>query len=91
MGVLVKFAFAGPDVDKEPIIQSYVEFVKKFHALVHLNLLHHNCKFAAGDQVTIADFVMASYIGNHLTNPACPLSEASMAVVPESPKFEAYI
>ena len=44
---------------------------KKFHLLVERNLAHHGKKFAAGDQVTIVDFVIASYVRRFLEVPNC--------------------
>ena len=47
-------------------------YVDKFHALVEKTLAHHGKKFIAGDKLTIADFIMASHIGNYVKNPASP-------------------
>ena len=91
MGHLAKIMFAPADADKMPLIFSYLEFVKKFHMLVENNLEHHGGRFAAGNQVTIADFVMASYVGNYLINTAFPASSEAMATVGDTPKFEAYM
>ena len=55
------------------------------------NLKHHGGRFAAGNEVTIADFVMASYIGNCLTNDQSPVSAPAMAIVPETPAFQTYV
>ena len=73
MGAMSAFAFASEDADKAPLIEAYVSMARKFHSLVEANLNHHGGKFAAGNKVTIADFVMASHIGNYVTNAAFPL------------------
>lgn len=91
MNHLAKIIFAPNDADKMPLIFSYLEFVKKYHSMVESNLEHHGGCYAAGDQVTIADFVMASYIGNYLLNPAFVASQQAQAIVGETPNFEAYI
>ena len=40
--------------------------------------------------MTIADFVLASYIGNYLVNPASPVSQHGSAILGETPLFQAY-
>ena len=87
---LAKFMFA-PEEEQGPLKESYIELAKKFHALVESNLNAHSGKFAAGEKVTIADFVMASYVGNYLINTAFPASSEAMATVGDTPKFEAYM
>ena len=86
-----KVMFVPNNVDKMPLIFSYVEFARKYHKILENNLNHHGGNYAAGNHVTIADFVMASYIGNYLLNPAFPAAAQAMAIVGETPKFEAYI
>ena len=90
VGALGKFAFAPADENKEPLIEGYINTAKKFHGLVEKNLAHHGGNFAAGNQVTIADFVMASHIGNYIANPAFPLHEQINAIMNETPLFLAY-
>lgn len=90
ISAMAKLMFVSPETDKAPLIVDYVEFVKKYNGLMEKNLEHHGGKFAAGDKVTIADFVMASYIGNYLTNPAFPASSQAMAILAETPKFQTY-
>ena len=86
-----KLMFAPASSDKMPLIFAYVEFAKKYHTMLENNLSHHGGRYAAGNQLTIADFVMASYIGNYLVNPAFPGSSQAMAIVGDTPKFQAYI
>lgn len=87
---MAKLMFVSPETDKAPLIVDYVEFVKKYNCLMEKNLEHHGGKFAAGDQVTIADFVMTSFIGNYLNNPAFPASTQASATLAETPKFQTY-
>jgi len=54
------------------------------------NLEHHGGKFAAGNQVTIADFAMASYVGNYVVNSAFPAFSQVSAIVDETPMFKTY-
>ena len=91
MGHLAQIIFAPADSDKTPLISAYLEFVQKYHTLVENNLAHHGGRYAAGDQVTIADFVMASYIGNYLVNPAFVAHQEAQELVSATPRFEAYV
>ena len=65
--------FAPEGTDKTPMIEAFLALAKNYHGLMEKNLEHHGGKFTAGNQVTIADFVMASYIGNYIVNPAFPV------------------
>ena len=73
--------FANDDDIKTQAIEKCVERATKFHALIEKNLEHHGGRFAAGDKVTIADFIMASYIGNYLLNPKFAAKDQAMATV----------
>lgn len=90
MNALAGFLFSPPD-KKDAAIQGWLAACRKYHGLVEANLVNHGGKFAASNEVTIADFVMASYIGNYLTNANFPLVQQSMATVEETPRFKAYI
>ena len=58
-------------------------------------LIRHKEKYAAGSCVSIADFVLASYVRNHLLNPASPVSATLQALLDQencdTPKFKEYI
>ena len=58
--------------------------------MMERNLNHHNKKWAAGDQISIADFIMASWIGNFVMNSENPFSPQLKATLDETPKFKAY-
>ena len=58
--------------------------------MVERNLTHHNGKWAAGNSISIADFCMASYIGNFIMNPENPMSGPLQQAAAETPKFKAY-
>lgn len=75
IGALTKVFVAPPGTDTGPLIEAYVSIAKKYHVMVEKSLENHSGKFAAGNQVTIADFVMASYVGNYVVNPAFPAFE----------------
>ena len=47
-------------------------------------------RYSAGPSITIADFVLASYIGNYLVNPASPVSQLGSEILHETPLFKAY-
>lgn len=87
MGHLAKIIYAPTGADMMPMLFDLAEFARKYHAMVESNLEHHGGRYTAGDQVTIADFVMASYIGNYLVNPAFIGSQQVSAIVGETPKF----
>lgn len=70
MNAMSAVLFAPEGADKTPQIEAYMGIAKKYHGLMEKTLEHHGGRFAAGNQVTIADFVMASYVGNYLVNPA---------------------
>ena len=59
----------------------------KYHGIMEKNLTAHGGRFAAGNKITIADFVMTSYIGNYLMNPAFPLQAQGMTIIGFTPKF----
>ena len=82
--------FAKDDDGKTQAIEKCVERAKKFHALIEKNLEHHGGRFAAGNNVTIADFIMASWIGNFVMNSENPFSPQLKATLDETPKFKAY-
>ena len=48
---------------------------------------HHSGKYAAGDSLTIADFVLASYIGNFINNKVNPVSEKLKVALQNYPRF----
>ena len=73
LGKLSGFMFAPPD-QQPAAIEAYIETAKKYHKIVESNLVHHGGRFAAGNKVTIADFVMASHIGNYIENANFPLA-----------------
>ena len=87
-------AFAGiafaPDADKPAAIDKAVNVAKKVNALAEKSLVKCGGPFIAGKKVTIADFFMASYMGNMVTNPLNPASQRIIACLDETPKFKAY-
>jgi len=62
----------------------------KFHGLIEAALTKHGGKYCAGNTVTIADFVLASYVGNYINNPAAIVGDAAKSQLANTPKFEAY-
>ena len=80
----------GPESDKEKNTQAFIAIAKLFHQMVERNLTHHGKKWAAGDNISIAEFIMASWIGNFVMNEENPLSPALKGTLDETPKFKAY-
>ena len=58
--------------------------------MMEKNLNHHNMKWAAGDQISIAEFIMASWIGNFVMNEENPYFMLLQATLDETPKFKDY-
>ena len=56
------------EADKAEPTEKFVEIAGKFNALVEANFVKHEGKYCAGNSVTIADFVLASYVGNFVNN-----------------------
>ena len=89
-GALGKFAFA-PEDQKPPALENLITVMVRLNKLIEKGLAHHGGKFAAGNSMTIADFVLASYIGNFLQNGLNPASASVMAKIDETPKFKQYV
>lgn len=68
------FLFA-PDSEKPACHAKTIELAKKYNAMMEKNLTHHGGKFAAGNNVGIADFIMAGYVGNFIMNNESPFCE----------------
>lgn len=58
----------GPESEKQKNIEAFLAIAKLYNQMVERNLNHHNGKWAAGNTISIADFCMASYIGNFIMN-----------------------
>ena len=86
LGKLSGFMFAPPD-QQPAAIEAYIELATKYHNIVEKNLAHHGGKFAAGNTVTIADFVMASHIGNYIENANFPLAQQMKDTLSGTPLF----
>ena len=63
----------------------------KFNGLIEKTMAHSGGKYVAGNKMTIADFVLASYMGNYIMNPKSPVAAAVQAKLGDTPKFKAYI
>lgn len=65
----------------------FLALAKKFYGLIEAAMNHHNGKYAAGDKITIADFVVASFVGNYaLSNPSFPVADQFKAAMDAFPK-----
>ena len=84
------FLFA-PDDKKPEMLEKLVTICCKFNGLIEKGMNHHGGKFAAGNKMTIADFVLASYAGNYVMNDNCPCSAGIKAKLADTPKLKAYI
>lgn len=87
---VAKLLQAAPDADQAALAEGFLSIARKYHGLVDKNIEQHGGQFACGNEVTIADFVLASYVGNYLHNPAFPISAQAKAIVGQTPRFEAY-
>lgn len=90
MNLFAKACFV-PDSEKAAGCEAFLTFVKRWHKMIESYLCCHKGKFAAGNNLTIADFVLAAYCANLLCNPNNPMSQQMKACCSETPKFHAYI
>ena len=84
------YFFAQDEEAKTAAAEKIKGVCAKFLGLVEKNLNHHNGPWLAGNKVTIGDFVMASYFGNFVNNPACPVKAQAVADAASCPKTMAY-
>ena len=89
LNFMTKLLFSPPEAQAEAA-KKYCEFAVKFHGIVEKALAHHGGKFAAGNNVTIADFILASHIGNYIDNASFPISGQVKALLDSTPKFKQY-
>ena len=59
LGAQSVFAFAADDEGRNAGLEQFKAVIVKFAKLLEANLEHHGGSFAAGDDITIADFVVA--------------------------------
>ena len=91
LGSMSKILFS-PESDRPELVKQCCSgIIVKWHRLLERTLASHNGKFVAGNNATIADFIMASYINNNLCNPNCPISQGASGSVGEFPKLQAYV
>ena len=87
-----KAALFSPEEEKQKNIEAVRDGIaKKLINMVEKRFERNNGqKFAAGDNLTIADFCMASFIFNMLKNEMSPLSTILGPLLDEFPRFAAY-
>ena len=83
-------AFAPDEEAKAAGLAKLEDVCTRFNGLVEKNFNHHGGKFVAGNKMTIADFVMASYLGNFIYNPLNPASQIMQGKLDSTPKLKAY-
>ena len=91
VGAVAGVAFAPDEEAKNAAAENFVKTCVKFHGLLEKTLTHSKGPYVAGPKRTIADFVLASYIGNFVTNPNNPGSAPLTASLGDTPKFKAYV
>ena len=89
-GAMAKVLFAASDDQKPELMAKYGEVCKIAGNLWDTMLNHHNGKYIAGNSVTIADFICASFIGVILMNNNSPFQATAKQAVNGCPKFQAY-
>ena len=72
---VIGVAFAPDDEARGKAAEALVGQCVKMNELVEDGMRHHSGKYAAGECLTIADFVLASYIGNFIENKTNPIHE----------------
>ena len=79
-----------PDDKKAEALEKYGAVARKVVALCETMLAHHNGKYIGGNNVTIADFVLASYVSVHGMNGKSPFQSINKDIFKDFPKFYAY-
>ena len=82
-------AFAA-DADKPAAIEKFTKVTTAFMSLVCKVMDSHKGKWFVGNKITIADFIMASFMGNLVNNPNCPLKGVCEPMVMNNPRMKAY-
>ena len=80
----------GSEADKPKNVENFIGVAKKFHMMIETQMRHHGGKYAGGNSVGMADFVMAAWIGNFVYNPENPFSQPLQQTCDATPKFKAY-
>ena len=87
-------AMSDPFFSSEGKEDALEKIIEKVHrpalALLTANLEKHGGKFAAGNQLTVADCAMVAALVNIWENPAGPWSAAFKPVLAEYPKVQQY-
>ena len=66
-------AFAPDDECRKACLEKYAVVVKKFYKLIEANMFYHGGKYAGGNQLSIADFVVAGHMMGCTLNMKSPL------------------
>ena len=90
IGAFGAVAFNQDESKKQELVEKWIAVATRFMAFVEKNMAHHGGKFAAGNQVTIADFVLCSFFGNFVKNPKNPTSPMLLPLLDPNPKLKAY-
>ena len=80
----------GGEANKAANTEKFMALGKKFNMLIEKQLNHHQGKYAAGNKICMADFIMASWVGNFIMNDECPFSPGLKACVADTPKARTY-
>ena len=85
------FAFAQDDEGRNAGIEKYKTVATKFYKLVESNMKHHGGKYAAGNMITIADFVIAGHMTGCSINKQSPLPFYGLSeqIMPSVPTYKA--
>lgn len=88
-------AVAGPAFNQDPskteeLVQKMIAVFGKFMALCEKQFTHHGGKYIAGNNVTIADFILCSFFGNLVKNAKFEASPMIMPLLDDKPKLKAY-
>lgn len=82
------YLYAPDPASQAACLDKTIETGKKYNAMMEKNLTHHSGKFAAGNKVGIADFIMAAYVGNFIMNNESPFSAKMQEILVLTPKFK---
>ena len=90
MGAAAGVLFAPDDDTRAVATEKLMEVCVKYNGLIEKTMTHHGGSFAAGNRMTIADFVLASYCGNFIRNSNNPIHAGIQEKLADTPKFKAY-
>ena len=76
---------------KKECTEDLLKAITNINRQAQRNFADHGGKFAAGNKITIADFVLASMIDSFILNPDSKVSKPARADLDSTPKLKSYL